>query len=306
MSFRALAFVLPALLACGARTGFSTDDFADADADATQDGSLVDDARDEADAAADTSTADAPWIGADSPSHDAESGDAVVPPVDARPDASNDGPSGGCGPCLAGCCDGTTCVDLGAQSATTCGFGGAACGSCGASGRCLKGACFHPQPNCDGTNCPGCCLDSNTCGDGIAGDACGFGGHACQGCGPLASFKKCVLHDGGGGSCQATCDGSNCHGCCDGTTCLLGQSQSSCGELGAACTACPTGQLCKVQGASAGGSCAVPCSPASCKGCCAGDVCAVGDQDIACGLGGGACANCSTSHLSCAAGACAP
>jgi hypothetical protein len=34
------------------------------------------------------------------------------------------------------------------------------------------------------------------------------------------------------------------------------------------------------------------CNPSNCPGCCVGDICAIGTQDTACGVGGGVCSNC--------------
>lgn len=61
-----------------------------------------------------------------------------------------------------------------------------------------------------------------------------------------------------------------------------------------------------VQGPGRGGLCKVPCSPATCNGCCDGDVCAVGNQDIACGTGGEACADCTAMHYTCISATCMP
>jgi hypothetical protein len=106
----------------------------------------------------------------------------------------------------------------------------------------------------------------------------------------------------GGGSCGTGCGPGNCKGCCTAGSCLLGQSDASCGNQGQACAACQIGAYCEVLGPSIGGVCHTPCSPMSCKGCCSGDVCAVGTQDIACGVGGAACVDCTPNG--CDAGAC--
>jgi len=241
----------------------------------------------------------------DGSSLDASLGDSDAADSDAQVgDATPDAPKT-CGECN-GCCLDGTCIALQKETASECGFGGNACESFGPSGKCLKGACVHPQPDCGPSNCTGCCYDANDCSDGISADACGHGGGQCQGCGPLENAKTCVPQPGGGGSCQTTCGPENCHGCCDGTTCLLGQSDSSCGSHGEACVACPQGESCKLFGPGTGGTCDLPCSPQSCKGCCAGEVCAIGNQDIACGTGGEACADCTGEHFVCASGVCEP
>jgi hypothetical protein len=218
-------------------------------------------------------------------------------------DAESGGP-GSCGACQ-GCCQGTTC--MGGETPDECGIFGSQCVACPAGAACHKGACFIPQPGCGPSNCPGCCLDANTCSYGTVVDECGFGGHMCQGCGAaVANPTACVPHPGGGGSCQPTCGPGNCHGCCDGNACLLGQSQNSCGAQGQACTSCVGGESCTLLGPGIGGHCQLPCSPATCAGCCVGDICAVGSQDLACGVGGKACVDCTSNHLVCMSGACQP
>lgn len=220
---------------------------------------------------------------------------------------SSSGSPGSCGPeNCAGCCDGTTCIWPN-QSASQCGFAGVACAPCGAGGTCQKGACLYPRPNCGPANCTGCCVDANTCSDGTAADACGFGGAQCEGCGPQGNVMQCVPQPGGGGSCRATCGPADgCNGCCNGATCELGQSTSSCGTGGAPCAACAKGEICAVQGPGGGGLCQEPCSPSTCAGCCQGEVCAVGNQDIACGTGGGVCSDCTAQSYLCVNGMCQP
>jgi len=263
---------------------------------------------------------DLPDIGDDvtSPAEDAQTNDGNVPDgasTDAVvvadtfvPDATahSDAGLGACSPatCNAGCCQGGMCVQ--GQSSAACGIGAAACVACKPGGSCVKGACIYPTPNCGPSNCAGCCVDANDCSDGTAIDACGFGGQLCQGCGPLGGHSACVPQAGGGGSCQSACGPSNCHGCCNGSICELGQSASQCGSGGQACTTCASSEMCAVQGPGNGGQCQLPCSPATCGGCCAGDVCAVGNQDIACGAGGAPCADCTTMHYLCAKGTCQP
>jgi hypothetical protein len=220
--------------------------------------------------------------------------------------AAGDGAPGSCGPSnCQGCCDGTNCI-WPPSSASQCGLGGVACGSCNNGGMCLKGTCVYPRPNCGPANCQGCCVDANLCTDGTAEDLCGFGGEQCEGCGPMGNLTPCVPQPGGGGSCHATCGPGVCNGCCNGATCELGQSTSACGENGSSCTVCGQGEICAVQGAGGGGICQEPCSPSTCAGCCQGEVCAVGDQDVACGTGGGACADCTAESYLCVQGTCQP
>ena len=240
------------------------------------------------------SGSDVPTLFGDSSSFE----DSPLPGRDAAPDGSTT-----CGDCP-GCCQGTVC--LRGESTDACGIYGYACVACPHGASCFKGACSIPDPNCGPSNCAGCCLDANTCSFGTAPDACGFGGADCQGCGSANDLMACVPQAGGGGSCLPTCDTTNCHGCCDGATCLLGQSESSCGAMGQACASCVSGESCILQGDGNGGICQLPCSPSSCAGCCASDVCAVGTQDLACGVGGETCVDCTPGHLRCLSGVCHP
>lgn len=203
------------------------------------------------------------------------------------------GSSGPCSDCAQGCCQDGTCIRFTAQTTQACGFGGIACETCKPGGQCIKGACMYPQPGCGPANCAGCCVDANMCTDGTSGDACGHGGQACQACG------DCIPRSGGGGSCHLACGPSNCEGCCQGDSCLLGESADACGTQGQACATCAPGETCSALGGSIGGICKAPCSPATCNGCCHGDVCAVGNQDIACGRGGATCADCTSTKSVC-------
>jgi hypothetical protein len=104
----------------------------------------------------------------------------------------------------------------------------------------------------------------------------------------------------GSSSCQATCDG-----CCNGAACvpLWGQSNTECGQYGAACHDCTLGgQTCNVGacqsgstgtdagGATGGGGCST-----SCAGCCdSSGTCQPGTSQSACGDGtpGDLCQDC--------------
>ncbi len=96
----------------------------------------------------------------------------------------------------------------------------------------------------------------------------------------------------GGGFCP-TCE-STCGGCCLGSLCILGLTQAECGRGAEACHACTGGDQCVANGT--GGACVMPeagaCGPSNCPGCCEGNVCAMGNQVIACGTGGAECINC--------------
>lgn len=87
------------------------------------------------------------------------------------------------------------------------------------------------------------------------------------------------------------CGPSNCAGCCspDGV-CQAGSGLSACGLSGAACDVCVAGQACT------SGKCVAAqtgCGPGNCaSGCCQGDVCKTGNENGACGSGGGVCNAC--------------
>ncbi len=92
-----------------------------------------------------------------------------------------------------------------------------------------------------------------------------------------------------------------CAGCCDAKdVCKPGTSHGLCGLGGALCLACPASDVCT------GGACSSPpCGPSNCQGCCdaSSGRCQVSAISSACGLGGVACAQCS-SNQRCDNGAC--
>lgn len=117
-----------------------------------------------------------------------------------------------------------------------------------------------------------------------------------RGCGVLPALwdhRYCVRNE--------QCLPSNCPGCCvDDQVCATGNLATRCGAGGAACRACPAGQIC------GDGRCVDPCGPANCTGCCsAGGQCVGGASDTLCGQGGGLCATCSGDQQ-CAGGRCVP
>jgi hypothetical protein len=223
--------------------------------------------------------------------------DAGVPP--------DGGTAAGCGPTRCGTCclpDGT-CAPVDDDQA--CGYGGQACVVCPPGSFC-KGACFQFQDNCGPGNCAGCCGGVDLCASGTGDVACGSGGEQCQRCVPQEGTGQCEPLPHGGGLCNATpsCTPGNCTGCCAGDVCLVGDTESACGSNGSACAACPAGQACESV-MKVGYACvAAPCDPSTCTGCCDGLVCAMGDQDIACGSGGAACTDCVASGRACVQGAC--
>jgi len=211
--------------------------------------------------------------------------------------------------CPTGCCVGNVCRARGLANcgsdggvctkcdltADNCATGMCQCGNgaaCAAGSRCVSGVC-----HCDATSCPTGCCQGNTCHPGTDGAACGSGGGLCQDCG-----GPCM-----GGVCSA-CNPESCpQGCCSGPTCNMG-GLMACGGGGAACVTCdparadmcamPGGCQCGTNPAcGAGTSCVAGtcvCDGASCpNGCCAGNTC-MAASPRSCGVGGVACAACSS------------
>lgn len=213
--------------------------------------------------------------------------------------------------CPKGCCqtDGTCVMSF--DNTSACGYGGEACAVC-APGDVCSAACWHNQTNCGPSNCAGCCFGVSMCATGENDLYCGRHGEDCERCVPSEGTGQCVLFPGGGGACNGapSCGGTGlvgagCPGCCADGACMVGLEDNQCGVDGVPCLACPAGQQC-VAAMGNGGQCAVvdTCGPASCPGCCDGDTCVYGNQDAACGTGGAACVDCSSSHRSCITGAC--
>lgn len=115
-----------------------------------------------------------------------------------------------------------------------------------------------------------------------------------------------------GGECventSVPCGPDNCNGCCfPGTTytpmgsygqCFLGSTNYHCGSGGMLCQGCSpamNGGHC-VADPGGGGHCEGigTCNATNCAGCCAGDLCVVGTQNIACGIAGAACQDCTS------------
>jgi hypothetical protein len=204
--------------------------------------------------------------------------------------------------CPTGCCTAEgLCVSPSTSSA--CGYGGEACTECPAGASCVGGACLTPVPNCGPSNCAGCCQGPDLCASGTAVAACGQGGQACSRCAPYS----CAPQLGGGGQCGICY--RDCYGCCGTEStlyCSRGLYQDECGSNGEDCTACAADQQC-APASTSGGTC-VPANPAcnatNCTGCCQGDICAVGDQDVACGAQGANCVDCASYKTVCTQGGC--
>ena len=205
----------------------------------------------------------------------------------------------------AGCCVGDKCL-VGTDD-NACGDKGQACGSCSDMGQTCSpfpggnGGQCQGTPTCGPENCGGCC-NGTTCVTGTDAVACGRQGMQCTNC--AGAGQTCVPPgQPNAGTCQTpvTCNAVTCPGCCVGNSCIVATTPAECGKGGAACQSCNMNETCT------SGVCTPQpgCSPANCAGCCIGaDICAVGDQNTACGLTGAQCTNCAGQGKVCQGGAC--
>jgi hypothetical protein len=213
------------------------------------------------------------------------------------------------------CCAGTVCVAPEGIGNTVCGSFGSQCQDCSAAGEfCDPGPSggICNGGSCNLSNCNGCCQE-DICVTGLSAGACGSGGQLCGDC--SQPNENCIPASGGafqqGGVCvMSGCSQANCTGCCEGSACRAGTEASACGALGQACIDCSSPTVVCVAGDSGtGGTCesVQQCNPQTCpKGCCVGDVCAVGTQDEDCGTGGLACQSCSAPSEVCSGQVCVP
>ncbi len=158
-----------------------------------------------------------------------------------------------------------------------------------------------PPGGCSYATCSGCCDSNGGCHQGSDTQACGGQGEQCSVCNQLCVDGICLNLD-------SDCGPSNCTGCCLGNdVCTDGLHAGACGTGGMQCESCnPStgGGKCVAKGAVMGGSCAFPtsaaCDDTICPmGCCVGDLCVQGTQDIACGSGGVGCQDCTTNGRTC-------
>jgi hypothetical protein len=197
-----------------------------------------------------------------------------------------------------GCCVGDKCLP--GTTTSACGAKGARCDACGAGQHCS--AVGGGGGRCEGTtacgpdNCGGCCNAAGQCVTGTDTTACGANGAKCDSCG---LNEVCAPN----GTCQAqpTCGPSNCPGCCVGNQCVISTTPIACGTKGQVCKTCGPNEICDPTGKCVSGS---VCNPATCGGCCVGDICAVGTQQTACGTNGTACLNCANQGRVCQSGSC--
>lgn len=161
---------------------------------------------------------------------------------------------------------------------------------------------------CGPSTCTGCCRPDGSCLSDINGSdgLCGAHGEQC-----IVCNQTCL--QGGCGNPVSNCGPGTCDGCCaGGTICADGKHDTACGHGGVQCESCnPTtgGGQCILQTSGIGGQCQFPtstCNANTCPlGCCAGNVCAQGTQDIACGKGGTTCVDCTANGTTCLVSSCA-
>lgn len=204
-----------------------------------------------------------------------------------------------CGPSnCTGCCQGDTCFN--GTDPNACGGGGQVCDRCADFKLTCQGRRCVAEP-CGPSNCKGCCF-GDQCVAGVAPTECGTGGAVCDNC---AAKSGVCQPTGVGGTCvtTTTCGPKTCpNGCCRNGVCEAGGDNKACGFGGGACADClSAGQVCS------GGKCVstpLRCNPGNCPGCCINDVCAIGTQDGACGIGGAQCRNCTNVGQVCAGNRC--
>jgi hypothetical protein len=160
---------------------------------------------------------------------------------------------------------------------------------------------------CGPSTCQGCCQPDGTCLTQMSTPGpCGAHGEQCVFCDQTCLQGAC-------GNPVSNCGPGTCGGCCAGSTiCADGKHDTACGHGGAQCESCnPTtgGGQCILQSSGSGGQCQFAtsmCNSNSCpQGCCVGNVCAQGTQDMACGTGGSVCTDCTANGTTCLVKRCA-
>ncbi len=158
-----------------------------------------------------------------------------------------------------------------------------------------------PPGGCGYATCSGCCDGNGACHQGSDTSACGGQGEQCRTCNQLCVDGICLNLASG-------CGPSNCTGCCLGNdVCTDGLHAGACGSGGMQCESCNPatgGGKCAANAAGTGGACSFPisaaCNATICPtGCCVGDLCVVGSQDVACGSGGIGCQDCTQNGRTC-------
>jgi hypothetical protein len=134
-------------------------------------------------------------------------------------------PSTFCPNCPDGCCVEGICTT---STFNTCGSGGVACTACDRdiADACTSGACTCGRgPACDPRI-------ANRCVAGV----CRCGTNAPCGAGQVCESGQCV------------CNESSCSGCCSSNVCEPGTARDRCGQGGAVCRRCATGETCSSSG----------------------------------------------------------
>ena len=132
-------------------------------------------------------------------------------------------------------------------------------------------------------NCGGCC-NGTTCVTGTDSIACGKQGEAVH---ELRGHRQDVYPAGPAQRSApvrrpVTCNAGNCPGCCVGNSCVVATTPAACGKGGAGLQGLQSERDVHLRRVHAA---APNCSPANCAGCCIGaDICAVGNQNTACGV----------------------
>lgn len=221
--------------------------------------------------------------------------------------------------------------DAGLQSNEACGLGGVTCQVCSSNQTCVDGNCriggmgggsggaggsmgggtggtgggssmLSDGGVCNATTCPTGCCNASGCVMPAQQNftRCGSGGAACAGC---PNGQACAARpDGGTGN---VCQVPNCTACLDTSgNCRTDKNtltdDNFCGGPGgntSVCARCDTanGQRC-MNGRCVGMS--NQCNAMNCDGCCSGNTCISADagqlSNAQCGLGGQACATCSS------------
>ncbi|MDP9150386.1 MAG: hypothetical protein M3O36_10665, partial [Myxococcota bacterium] len=133
-------------------------------------------------------------------------------------------------------------------------------------------------------------------------------------CGRSSIDDKLFGDDGGlgrvpdaDGAAPVRCDAATCPmGCCDASgACQPGRATAACGTMGQACRDCPAAGFAACDPATQACNTVVPrCDASTCSGCCAGNVCFMGNDPNQCGVSGRGCQNCAASGAVCLGGQC--
>lgn len=165
-------------------------------------------------------------------------------------------------------------------------------------------------PGCDRRRCQGCCTREGSCVIGQEQGACGAEGEDCEDCSLSRGYGSFACRSGSCVSGVASFVGRDqCPGCVSiwsegGYDCYSRIDRRACGGPAAPCVSCKPNEECAAL-SDGGWGCAPAkkpdaCGATTCVGCCVGDVCALGTQDLACGSANGeACVDCTMTGARC-------